>query len=344
MLSEDITVDIDTAPDRWTNDENDGGVGPQGEALILELRRLRRALDHERAETSSDSGRGSSPTTQRKSGRPKRPRKGKLGRTINVLLGQLGFVSPAKPRDAGRPRRQAASVSPLPRQEPRIASDAPSIVDLEQDRVQLNTRYQSMQIDNLRMELPPAGATGRSVTTGRLVAICRDGLSTSLSFLLNSGDAAGRGVPQDANLVVRTGRALEGELRAGLRVLLIVGVLAGGWAALVPLAGAVIVPGNLVVQSNVKAIQHPTGGVVAEIAAHNGMRVLGGDLLVRLDATQAQANLQVVSKQLDETRARIARLVAERDGLAQIAVPAELADRSGEAVIKALLSSEESLF
>ena len=73
-----------------------------------------------------------------------------------------------------------------------------------------------------------------------------------------------------------------------------------------PLAGAVVVPGNLVVQSNVKTIQHPTGGVVAEIAVHNGMRVAAGDLLLRLDAIQAQASLQMVSKQLDEVRARIA--------------------------------------
>ena len=40
-----------------------------------------------------------------------------------------------------------------------------------------------------------------------------------------------------------------------------------------------------------------------------------GDLLVRLDATQAQASLQMVSKQLDEFRAKIARLSAERDDL-----------------------------
>ena len=48
------------------------------------------------------------------------------------------------------------------------------------------------------------------------------------------------------------------------------------------MAGAVVVPGNLVVQSNVKAIQHPTGGVVAEIPVHNGQRVGTGDLLLRL--------------------------------------------------------------
>ena len=50
-------------------------------------------------------------------------------------------------------------------------------------------------------------------------------------------------------------------------------MLGGGWLVFMPLAGAVVVPGNLVVQSNVKQIQHPTGGVVAEIKVHNGTRV-----------------------------------------------------------------------
>ncbi len=146
------------------------------------------------------------------------------------------------------------------------------------------------------------------------------------------------------SLSLRTARAFEHELRTGLRVLLGAGVRAGGWTVLMPLAGAVVVPGNLVVQSNVKTIQHPTGGVVAEIAARNGMRVGVGDLLVRLDATQAQASLQVVSKQLDEFRARIARLVAERDGLPGLQVPDELMVRSGEGTVRTLLASEESLF
>ena len=119
---------------------------------------------------------------------------------------------------------------------------------------------------------------------------------------------------------------------------------AGGWAALAPLAGAVVVPGNLVVQSNVKAIQHPTGGVVAEIPVHNGMRVKAGDLLLRLDATQAQASLQVLTKQLDEFRARSARLIAERDGLARPDLPDELAPRIGESGVKSLLAAEAMLF
>jgi HlyD family secretion protein len=175
-----------------------------------------------------------------------------------------------------------------------------------------------------------------------LIASCRSGLSAGVSFLLNRD--AGDDDAQGDSLAFRTGRAYENELRTGLRVLLIAGVLAGGWGVLMPLAGAVVVPGNLVVQSNVKTIQHPTGGVVAEIMVRNGMRVGAGDLLLRLDATQAQTSLQVVSKQLDEVRARIARLVAERDGLPRLAVPVELAARSGEGIVTTLLASEESLF
>jgi HlyD family secretion protein len=112
----------------------------------------------------------------------------------------------------------------------------------------------------------------------------------------------------------------------------------------VPLAGAVVVPGNLVVQSNVKNVQHPTGGVVAEINVRDGTRVQAGDLLLRLDATQVRASLQMVSKQLDELRAKIARLMAERDGLARMEVPAELASVSEDETAKRLLASEESLF
>jgi len=104
------------------------------------------------------------------------------------------------------------------------------------------------------------------------------------------------------------------------------------------------VPGNLVVQSNVKTIQHPTGGVVAQIPVHNGMRVNAGDLLLRLDSTQAQASLQVVSKQLDEVRAKGARLVAERDGLPKPAIPTEMSSRLDDPNVKTVLASEASLF
>jgi HlyD family secretion protein len=183
--------------------------------------------------------------------------------------------------------------------------------------------------------------TEPKTTLGQLIEKGRVGVSTGVAFLVNrDGLAHNDNAPGDT-LAVRTGRSFERELRVGLRVLLIGLVVGGGWMTLIPLAGAVVVPGNLVVQSNVKTIQHPTGGVVAEIPVHNGMRVAIGDLLLRLDPTQAQASLQVVSKQLDESRARIARLIAERDGLPQ---PAELAGRLNDSAVNDLLVSEDTQF
>lgn len=100
---------------------------------------------------------------------------------------------------------------------------------------------------------------------------------------------------------------------AGIAVfVLLVGGL-GGWAATSTLAGAVLAQGTIVVDSNVKKVQHPTGGVVGEIRVKDGDRVNVGDLVMRLDETVTRANLGVITKQLDELAIRQARLAAERD-------------------------------
>ena len=67
-----------------------------------------------------------------------------------------------------------------------------------------------------------------------------------------------------------------------------------GLAATTELSGAVIAPGSLVVNSNVKKVQHPTGGVVGELRVRDGDKVQAGDIVVRLDETITQANLAIV--------------------------------------------------
>src|SRR4051812_40654066 len=88
----------------------------------------------------------------------------------------------------------------------------------------------------------------------------------------------------------------------------------GGYAVTAEVSGAVIAPGLLVVHSNVKRVQHPTGGIVGEIRVHDGQDVKAGEVVLRLDETIAQANLAIVSKSYNELLARRARLEAERDG------------------------------
>jgi HlyD family secretion protein len=127
-----------------------------------------------------------------------------------------------------------------------------------------------------------------------------------------------------------------------LVVFLCVGL--GGWASTTQIAGAVIAAGSLVVDSNVKKVQHPTGGIVGAIMARDGERVRAGDVLVRLDDTMTRAGLQIVARSLDELTARKARLEAERDAADEIAVPEDWAGREEEPQIEHLLAGERNLF
>ena len=127
-----------------------------------------------------------------------------------------------------------------------------------------------------------------------------------------------------------------------LVVVLLFGV--GGWASTAEISGALIAPGSVVVDSNVKKVQHPTGGVVGELFVRDGDHVKEGDILIRLDETVTQANLAIVTKGLTELYARKARLAAERDGADSVAVPPELADNVNDPEVKDALASERKLF
>jgi HlyD family secretion protein len=118
----------------------------------------------------------------------------------------------------------------------------------------------------------------------------------------------------------------------------------GIWATTASLAGAVLASGTVVVDGSVKKVQHANGGTVGEIRVKDGQRVVAGDLLIKLDETLVRANLQVITKMLDELAIRQARLIAERDGKNAMVVPSVLAERSAKPEITALIEGERSLF
>jgi HlyD family secretion protein len=117
----------------------------------------------------------------------------------------------------------------------------------------------------------------------------------------------------------------------------------GGWAATAQLSGALIAPGQIVVDSNVKKVQHPTGGIVGEVRVRDGDRVKAGDIVVRLDETVTRANLAIVTRGLNELSARKARLEAERDSDANISLPPRLTN-SDDPDVRAIVQSEQKLF
>jgi HlyD family secretion protein len=87
------------------------------------------------------------------------------------------------------------------------------------------------------------------------------------------------------------------------------------WATTFNISGAVIGTGQVQASANRIAVQHPIGGVVADILVGNGDKVAGGDIVLRLDDTQLRAELAKVEGELFEILANEARLEAElQDG------------------------------
>lgn len=105
----------------------------------------------------------------------------------------------------------------------------------------------------------------------------------------------------------------------------VVALVVGGlivWSIAAPIDGAVVAGGQIVVESNRKAVQHLEGGVIAEILVREGETVEAGALLAKIDDTSPAGNVAMIDGQLTELYARRARLVAERDGRDGLA-PAE---------------------
>ncbi|WP_349963370.1 HlyD family type I secretion periplasmic adaptor subunit [Rhizobium sp. ZPR3] len=118
----------------------------------------------------------------------------------------------------------------------------------------------------------------------------------------------------------------------------------GGWAATANLSGAILGAGTVVVEGNVKRIQHREGGIVGKILVRNGTRVEAGDLLLKLDDTITRANLSIISNQVEQMTARRLRLVAERDNAEDMTMPNEFSRRTEGIASLEYLSAEQTLF
>lgn len=139
--------------------------------------------------------------------------------------------------------------------------------------------------------------------------------------------------------MLNTEDALRRSFRAAALALTAI-VAAAGISLGVRIDGAVVTAGTLVVENNVKKIQHANGGMVAEIHVRDGTRVTAGDLLIRLHETAVKANLQIILNGLRAARVRLARLEALRDGRKTIALPAQLA---GDTLSADILEAETRL-
>lgn len=138
--------------------------------------------------------------------------------------------------------------------------------------------------------------------------------------------------------------SLRRNLLAGSTAALLLFGGVGGWAAGTELSGAVIATGSLVVDGNVKRVQHSTGGIVANLPVREGQFVAAGETIVTLDPVIPKANLAAISKSLVQLYAREARLEAELKGLPSVQTPSELRTRLSGPDAEMAMATERRLF
>ena len=121
------------------------------------------------------------------------------------------------------------------------------------------------------------------------------------------------------------------------------GVL-GIWAALAPIAKAVIANGTVKVDSNRKKLQHLEGGTVDEILVKDGDRVKKGDILIKLDQIRAKASYAIIQTSYQSEQVRLARLLAERDHQDKIEFPEGLIEAAKSPEVYKLIDGQKRIF
>ena len=115
------------------------------------------------------------------------------------------------------------------------------------------------------------------------------------------------------------------------------------WAALAPLDNGVPMPGVVTVTGNRQAVEHQMGGIVSALHVREGERVRADQILVKLDPTRVGAEAESVAIQLATARAKEARLLAERDGLASPTFPADL-ERNRDPDVASAIALQRQIF
>ncbi|WEK03644.1 MAG: HlyD family type I secretion periplasmic adaptor subunit [Candidatus Devosia phytovorans] len=96
------------------------------------------------------------------------------------------------------------------------------------------------------------------------------------------------------------------------------------WGYTVQLDSASVASGSVVVDTRRKTVSHLEGGILRDLLVSEGQAVAAGEPLLRLENTQAQANLLELQSRRTGLLARLARLRAEQIDAPTITFPDEL--------------------
>jgi len=116
------------------------------------------------------------------------------------------------------------------------------------------------------------------------------------------------------------------------------------WGFTALLDQGVVLSGTVVVQGNRKAVQHPSGGVVSQILVREGDEVHEGDVVVKINPLNVDANLLQAENEFINVLATYSRLLAERLDEKSIKWDAELLAMDKKAQVKEAMILQSALF
>jgi len=152
------------------------------------------------------------------------------------------------------------------------------------------------------------------------------------------------GARQRAGLPEDQGPGVRGAIIAGSATIILFFGGLGTWAALAPLESAAIASGSVSVDIKRKTIQHLEGGIVGAILVRDGEVVRRGQVLIHLDVTRPQAARNLLNGRRLAAQALEVRLIAERDGKAEIQFPSSLVKQVGESKLVDSLGGQLNIF
>ncbi len=112
------------------------------------------------------------------------------------------------------------------------------------------------------------------------------------------------------------------------RIAILIFVAFFGVATLMPISSGAVAMGQLAVGESRQVVQHPTGGVVAEILVSEGEKVSVGQILIRLEGVQENAAAGVGAAEIAGLRAELAVREAEIAGEASPTFPPDMIEQA----------------
>lgn len=152
----------------------------------------------------------------------------------------------------------------------------------------------------------------------------------------------------DATNVVELAPDLPTDTRSTIRLGFIALVIGFGgflaWAAYAPLDEGVPAAASVTIDTKRKAIQHQTGGIIRQVAVHEGQQVKAGDTLVELDDGATRANFESIRQNYMAQRAAESRLLAELERRDAINFHLDLAAAKDDPLVYQHIVTQNQLF